>query len=103
MMPKKNIIKLDLRDLTPAHLEEAKPHMGKCRYHSPCIIGSLIPAEQRRMRSIKQTHDLSQQPFEFPAGQWLDAQCLQNAFDERDWDRVLRLAEPYLNTTKEDA
>ncbi len=94
-------IKIDLRDLTPAHLEEAKPNMGKHRYHSPCIIGTLIPPEQRRMRGIKQTHDITVQPFEFPEGQRLIALELQEAFDSRDWDRVLEIAEPYINTEKE--
>ena len=89
-------IKLDLRDLTPAHLEEAKPHMGKCRYHSPCIIGSLIPPDKRRMRGIKQTHDLSQQPFEFPDDQVIDAQNMQNAFDENRWDKVVEIANRYM-------
>lgn len=40
-------IKLDLRDLTQAHIDEAMPKIGSCTYQAPCIIGTLIPPEQR--------------------------------------------------------
>lgn len=33
--------------LTQAHLDEAFPHMGACRYTSPCIIGTLMTPEER--------------------------------------------------------
>jgi hypothetical protein len=41
------IIHLDLNNLTQAHIEEARPHKGKCSYNSPCIIGALMTPEQR--------------------------------------------------------
>lgn len=96
-------IALDLRDLTAEKLEEAKPHMGKCRYHSPCIIGTLIPPDLRRMRGIKQTHNLSVQPFTFPAEQVLDAFRLQEAFDTHNWDLVTLIAKPYIAAEKNAA
>lgn len=40
-------IKINLLDLTEAHLKEALPHLGACHYASPCIIGTLIPVEHR--------------------------------------------------------
>lgn len=41
------MIKLDLRNLTQAHIEEARPNEGRCSYSSPCIIGALMTPEER--------------------------------------------------------
>lgn len=42
-------IKLDLRNLTPERIAEARPYMGDCTYSSPCIIGTLLTASQREL------------------------------------------------------
>jgi len=40
-------IKIDLRDLTDAHVAQALPHLGKCSYSAPCIIGTLLTQDAR--------------------------------------------------------
>jgi len=38
---------IDLNNLTQAHVDEAAPHIGKCTYSAPCIIGALMTPEER--------------------------------------------------------
>lgn len=93
-------IKIDLRDLTPAHLEEAKPHMGRCRYDSPCIIGSLIPEEQRSDPAIIQHRGVqSIGVFELELEQIPDLMKIQEYFDDHDWNGVLEIARRYMKET----
>lgn len=40
-------IELDLTKLTQAHLDAALPNARECRYTAPCIIGALVPEDQR--------------------------------------------------------
>lgn len=40
-------VKLDLRNLTQAHIDEALPKIGQCKYAAPCIIGTLMPEDVR--------------------------------------------------------
>jgi hypothetical protein len=98
-------IAIDLRNLTPAHLEAAKPHMGKCVYYAPCIIGSLIEPEKRqelheRIRSMPHTSVSALHQagvFTIPAYQLGDARDLQYYFDNRMWSRVEEIASRYIN------
>lgn len=109
-------IKIDLRDLTQAHLDEAVPHMGKCSYASPCIIGSLIPVEHReafdnRNRELKE-HGILSQPtvgilahaklIEFADPEQQDAAAeLQEYFDNDREDNLVGAAQIWINATKE--
>jgi hypothetical protein len=105
-----SVLQLDLNNLTPAHLAEAKPHCGDyCRYFAPCIIGTIVPKEQRRTLDYSDTEHpnladsaigtLLQNRFvSFPnKGQEKDAIAMQAAFDAGDWDDVEQIAERYIN------
>lgn len=98
------MINLDLRNLTQAHIDEALPHIGGCRYNDPCIIGTLIPVDQRKAfdtygpegpSSVENLIDVGQ--FRFPEGEqeWAASE-IQEAFDgaEREW--FLELVQPWL-------
>ncbi len=87
-------LKLDLRNLTDELVAQALPHLGQCFYSSPCIIGSLIPEDQRArldncngelgVRSMPQPGVgglVAQGEIEFPEGQLSLASTLQVAFD----------------------
>ncbi len=41
------MITINLDDLTQAHIDEAAPHIGKCTYSAPCIIGALMTPKER--------------------------------------------------------
>lgn len=104
-------IAIDLRNLTPAHLEAAKPHMGKCVYYAPCIIGALIEPEKRQelQESIRFMQHTSVSAlhmagvFTIPADQIGDARDLQYYFDNRMWSKVEEIASRYINAEKEPA
>lgn len=40
-------IKINLDDLTQAHIDEAAPFLRHCSYSAPCIIGALMPEHLR--------------------------------------------------------
>ena len=91
-------VKLDLRNLTQAHIDEAMPHLGQCLYSAPCIIGTLIPEHQREkfdnlngeleyiddlpMISELVAQDLIEFPDDVQAGL---AKTLQLAFDNKEY------------------
>lgn len=79
-------IKIDLCDLTEAHLEEALPHMGACKYASPCIIGTLMPKNKAASLDRDNTNIaalIAEGRVEMPEGQANLATRLQKAFDDR--------------------
>lgn len=106
-------LKLDLNNLTAAHLAAAEPNchaLGAiCEYAAPCIIGTLIPEDQR-LRLDNHNDELGdnfgEQPqigslidaglVEFPEGQRADAEQMQTAFDSGNWEQVVELAKPYI-------
>lgn len=89
-------ITIDLRNLTPAHLEEAKPHMGEGRYRDPCIIGTLIPEDQRPTLCLPLRGYLGGR-IQMPEDQQADAIAMQAAFDRHDWDKVQTIASRYMS------
>ena len=79
-------INLDLRNLTPAHFEEAEAKQGRagCHYTDPCIIGTLMTEEERQHNKHLGRDEMavSVLPIEWPnASQATDARRLQKAFD----------------------
>ena len=90
-----NPIKIDLRDLTDAHVEQALNRRGQCLYTAPCIIGTLIPEDQRERLdnfdlSLERVPHMQPKIEELvaaghivmPEGQTELATKLQTAFDE---------------------
>lgn len=98
-------IKIDLRDLTEAHLEAAKPHVGSCRYSAPCIIGTLIPEGRRGEIDDSDDHIPSsrvhplweQGSISIPEDQEDDATAIQERFDEGDWVEVEAIARKWMS------
>ena len=96
------LVHIDLRALTPAHLEEARPFMGSCDYAAPCIIGTLIPPGFRRhfggcgIGWLVMTKDII-----VPEEQHDDIRRLQRAFDHGEWEEVEKIANRYMNQPKE--
>ena len=95
------MIGIDLNNLTQAHLDEAKPHMGKCRYSSPCIIGALLtPSHRDYLDSDGDDQSVGVLQYKgfvrVPDDQLLDAIHLQTAFDDRDWSKVEEIAHKYV-------
>jgi hypothetical protein len=109
------MLQLDLNNLTPQHLEQCKPYLGRCNYTSPCIIGTLIPEKDRRRLDNKRDQISRKHPSKFipkqpSIGQLIDvgevsfpnliqqkaAEELQDRFDNGTWDEVLEIAAPYL-------
>lgn len=95
-------VKIDLRNLTKRKLSMAEPHCGTlCEYAAPCIIGTLIPPKQRvgldcipddtTIRSLNRNGVV-----EVAEGQLIDAVAMQKAFDEGNWSKVEKIAQPYL-------
>ena len=83
------MLKLDLNDLTDEKIAEARPHMGKCRYATPCIIGTLIPPEERlffdNFDDTSIDHLVRAGRVQFPPGQMPLAVKLQLAFDDPEY------------------
>lgn len=83
-----NPIHIDLRDLTDEMIEQALPHMGDCKYVSPCIIGTLLPPEKRIEFDSPNVPGIAfliaDKAVEFPDGQKDIACQLQSAFDYKD-------------------
>jgi hypothetical protein len=103
------MLQLDLNNLTATHLAEAKPHCGDfCRYRAPCILGTIVPEEQREtLDNTDLTHPdlpdsaigtLLQNRFvSFPnKSQEHDAIAMQAAFDAGSWDEVEQIASRYV-------
>jgi hypothetical protein len=102
------MIKIDLKDLTQAHFDAALPHLGACRYASPCIIGTLIPEDQRADLDKKGEHGnptvrelIREGLLELPDGQFNVAVRLQSAFDNGEaqdfqdaWDEMQKALHP---------
>ena len=94
-------INLDLRNLTPAHFEEAEANpSAPCRYTSPCIIGTLMSEEERQgikeqsldgcaIEELTDPYNDTGAMITWPtAEQRKDAVCLQRAFDfGRNWGK----------------
>lgn len=81
-------IKIDLRDLTPTHLEQCLPHIAACNYQAPCVIGTLLTPEQRLtmdkadpIQSDNVANLVAKGFMEFPEGQLELATSLQDFFD----------------------
>lgn len=94
-----NPIHIDLRDLTPEKLAESRPHMGSCRYSAPCILGTLMPEDERgRMDAAGGSIGvlLRWGIVTMPEDQQEDARRLQYAFDDRDWPEVERIAATWM-------
>jgi hypothetical protein len=99
------MIKIDLNNLTQAHVDEAMPNMGECTYASPCIIGTLIPKGMREnldrayigQPNVSQLVDMGL--IQFPnEEQAKDAREIQEAFDEQNEDLFRELIAKYLPT-----
>ena len=95
-----NTIHIDLRNLTPEMLAEAKPRMGYNTYNAPCVIGVLVPKEERRKldgREFSSVLRLSQEGLlSFPTNQLPHAVALQEAFDQSRWADVEKLAAKFM-------
>lgn len=94
-------IRIDLRDLTEAHLAECLPHIGQCRYSEPCIIGTLIPADERARLDPEDGSDgieelVRRGVIEIPNSQLEDAAFMQARFDGGDLDDVVRAARRWI-------
>ena len=102
-------IKIDLCDLTEAHLEEALPHMGACSYASPCIIGTLMPKRKRKgfdcSGGISIEALLDEEQVSLPKGQAKLAIRLQSAFDKKSphFKRTFRSVVKAAQQLKENA
>jgi len=96
-MPK---TKIDLNDLTQAHLDEARAKLGMQTYRAPCIIGTLIPKEVREDPDFPQSAGINgeriKQFVEYPLEQFDDLTKLQDRFDSGDWYGVLEVAHKYI-------
>lgn len=91
-------IKIDLRDLTQAHLDECAPVLGQCYNTAPCIIGTLMTLEERQYRPCGSVLTLrSDGILEIPDDQLKDAVDLQRAFDQSRWDVLVAIADKYIN------
>lgn len=91
-------ILIDLDNLTREMVEEALPHLGKCDYAAPCIIGALVPVDARVTLDGTKTDGLSSAVYwlvaskivSFPnADQRREAQVLQDRFDSGDREAFL--------------
>lgn len=104
-----SVLQLNLNDLTLDKLAEAKPHCGEfCRYIAPCIIGTIVPEDQREALDNADTQNpclddsavgtlAENQLIRFPTvEQEADAIEMQQSFDAGDWDRVEHIAGKYL-------
>ena len=94
-------VKLDLNDLTQAHLDECRPHCGwGCTYDAPCIIGTLIPKDVREDPAMPQHSGINggriQKFVRTIPEQMPDLVALQDAFDSGDWDRLVAVASKYV-------
>lgn len=89
-------IHIDLCDLTPEILQQVKPNMGLCSYTSPCIIGALMPADQRPIETMGIDYFISTREVTIPDYQREDAHALQRAFDGGNWERVVSIASKYM-------
>lgn len=91
-------IKIDLRDLTQAHLDECAPALGQCYNTAPCIIGTLMTPDERNYRPCGSVLTLrSDGILEIPDEQIEDAMRMQWAFDQSRWDDLLVIAHKYIN------
>ena len=93
-------VKIDLNDLTQAHLDECRPHLADGRYCAPCIVGTLIPKEMREdpdfpqhagINGIRITHFLELVPEQVN-----DLALIQDAFDSGDWFALMEIASKYV-------
>ena len=95
-----NPIHIDLRDLTPEKLAECKPHMGERWYSAPCVIGTLVPEDERgRMDAAEGSIGvlLRWGTVTMPEDQQNDAFLLQYSFDDRHWPTVERIAAKWMD------
>jgi hypothetical protein len=94
-----NPIHIDLRDLTPEKLAECKPRLGVYRYSAPCIIGTLVPEDERgRMDAVGGSIGglLDDGVVTMPEDQEVDAIRLQRVFDSGLWHVVERIAAKWM-------
>lgn len=98
-------IEIDLRNLSQEHLAQCLPKMGMCSYAAPCIIGTLLPVENReRLDNYEELEaafdglggtgidDLIKSGIiTIPDGQYDLACALQAAFDGGREDELRRL------------
>lgn len=91
-------IKIDLRDLTQAHLDACAPVLGQCFNTAPCIIGTLMTPDERSYRPCGSVLTLrSDGILEIPDEQVEDAMDMQRAFDQSRWDDLIAIANKYIN------
>jgi len=92
--------KIDLNDLTQAHLDECRPHMGVEAYKAPCVIGTLLPKEVREDPEFPQYIGINSERIkafvEFIPEQLDDLTELQYHFDSSNWKGVLTVAAKYM-------
>jgi hypothetical protein len=93
----KPTIKIDLRDLTQAHLDECAPALGTCSNAAPCIIGTLMTRDERNYRLFASVVSLKKEGvLEIPDDQYVDAIAMQAAFDQSRWDDLVAIADKYI-------
>jgi hypothetical protein len=93
-------IVIDLNNLTQDHLDECRPHLGVSRYRAPCIIGTLIPQEEREDSFFPQGAGINSASIldylTVIPDQMDDLKALQSCFDNDDWSGVLKVAAKYI-------
>ncbi len=99
-------VRIDLRNLTQAHVALAMDGLGLYLYSSPCIIGTLMtPEERARLDSDENREDeevldvaeLSERGLlEMPDDQLYSAIVLQNAYDSGMLHLFQSLASPWV-------
>ena len=95
---------IDLRDLTERDLETALATCGDkmCYYATPCIIGTLIPPENRQMLDEADVDEtdvrtlFAKELIDMPPAQLPDAKALQEAYDTGDKETLAALARKYI-------
>lgn len=106
----RKVIELDLRRDLPKIIRNQKTlisHLGLCRYSTPCAIGVMMSAAERRRLASKDTISIGQLIDDgivcAPVEQHADLRCLQRTFDDgfagKFNDLVARLASIYLAET----
>jgi len=96
-------IKLDLTQLTQAHIDRAMPHREQCAYSAPCLIGTLMTEQDLAWLKKQEIEEVwadqcsvdvltLHQIIEFAEpGQESLAQSIQNAFDLGEDTKLQRL------------
>lgn len=88
-------ILINLDDLMQSHIDECAANAGSMLYSAPCIIGTLVPAEDRSSLDENSLHVRAlarQGRIRFPdVDQEIEARALQRAFDDSDDAKLAEL------------